>query len=331
MRPLEPLRAANQTVSECHVFYVERDRAAVLDAALEKETNARMEADRATRRARWLAVAATLVTLVAVVASIITVLSLAAGAAAYEQKARAEAAREKAILAMKAADDLISFMQYDLSDRLGKIGRLDTMDAINARIRKYHEDRPPEPRDAAARDAADRERSVVLDQQGNILRDQGQLAEALKAYRASLEIRASLTKKNPDTTLWQSDLSASYGRVGDVQSAQGDLVGALKSYRESLGIAEKLAKQDPGNATWQRDLAVAYWRTGSAWVEAEPKSKNEARAMVEKGTRHLAPVEGAHRLDCQSARMARLDRGRPAEDAREEMTVGEKQFRKRNF
>ena len=57
----------------------------------------------------------------------------------------------------------------------------------------------------------------------------------------------------------------------------------LKSYRDGLAIREKLAKQDPGNAGWQRDIAWVYWQTGSAWAEVEPKSKNEARAMVEKG------------------------------------------------
>ena len=68
-----------------------------------------------------------------------------------------------------------------------------------------------------------------------------------------------------------------------MQRAQGDLAGALKSYRESLGIAEKLAKHDPGNAVWDGDLAQIYWRTGSVWAEVEPKSKNQARAMVERG------------------------------------------------
>jgi hypothetical protein len=67
-----------------------------------------------------------------------------------------------------------------------------------------------------------------------------------------------------------------------VQRDQGDLAGALKSYRDSLEIREKLAKQDQSNAGWQGNLARVSWRTGSAWAEVEPKSKNEARAMVEK-------------------------------------------------
>ena len=65
--------------------------------------------------------------------------------------------------------------------------------------------------------------------------------------------------------------------------AQGDLAGTLKSYRESLGIAEKLAKQNPSNALWQCDLALVYWKTGSVWALVEPKSRNEARATVERG------------------------------------------------
>jgi hypothetical protein len=55
------------------------------------------------------------------------------------------------------------------------------------------------------------------------------------------------------------------------------------SYRDDLAIAEKLAKQDPANAGWQGDLAWVDWRIGSVWAKVDPKSKNEARAMVEKG------------------------------------------------
>ena len=218
----------------------------------QKETQARKDADLATRRARWLAVAAILVALIAV----------AAFAAALAAQAAAQAAKERAVASKKAADELINFMQYDLRDTLGKLGQLRMMEDINARIRRYHEEHPAEAGDAAARDAADRERSVALDQQGDILRDQGRLAEALKAYRDSLEIRELLTKKDPDNTLWQSDLSISYNKVGDVLSAQGDLAGALKSYRDSLGIREKLAKQDPANAGSQRDLSSSYHNVG---------------------------------------------------------------------
>ena len=171
-------------------------------------------------------------------------------------------AEQRAVAAKEAADELINFMQYDLSDILGKLGQLRMMEDINARIRLYHEEHPTEAGDAAARDAADRERSVALDQQGNILLYQGRLGEALKAYRDSLGIAEKLAKQDPGNAGWQRDLSVSYKKVGDVQRAQGDLAGALKSYSDSLGIREKLAQQDPGNAGWQRDLSVSYEKVG---------------------------------------------------------------------
>jgi hypothetical protein len=102
-------------------------------------------------------------------------------------------------------------------------------------------------------------------------------------YAAQTTVQC-LLKAEPDAPRSQRDLSVSYNKVGDVQSAQGDLTGALKSYRDSLAIRERLAKLDPGNAGWQGDLVWVYWRTGSAWAHVEPKSRNEARAMVERGS-----------------------------------------------
>ncbi len=179
-------------------------------------------------------------------------------AAAETARTSAQESRNNAVAAKRDADELINFMQYDLSDTLGTVGRLDMMDAINARIRKYHKDHPPE---AGHLDAL-REQTVSLGQQGDILRDEGKLGPALKSYRDGLAIFEELAKQEPGNAGSQRDLSVSYNKVGDVQSAQGDLAGALKSYRDSLAIREKLAKQDPRNAGWQRDLSVSYNKVG---------------------------------------------------------------------
>jgi tetratricopeptide (TPR) repeat protein len=293
------------------------ERAAILDEALQKETQARKEADLATRRARWLAVAAVVVALVAV----------AAFAAALAARAAAQTAKERAVASKKAANELINFMQYDLSKRLGTLGRLDMMNAINTRIMKYHEDHPPEAGDLDAI----RERSVALTQQGDVQSAQGDLAGALKSYRDSLGIAEKLAKQDPDNAGWQHDLAWSFRRVGqtlesqgkltealtafqnfketferltakdssntgwqwnlavgysdigDILKAQGNLTEALVVYEQFKDRMERLAKQDPGNAEWQSDLAWVSWQTGSAWADVEPKSKNEAQAMVEKG------------------------------------------------
>ena len=115
----------------------------------------------------------------------------------------AEEAKQRAIIAKKAAVGLINYMQYDLSEALGKIGRLDMMKSINARIIKYHEDHPAETDDLDAL----REKSVALNQQGNVQSEQGDLAGALKSYRDSLGITEKLAKQDPGNARWQSDLS----------------------------------------------------------------------------------------------------------------------------
>jgi hypothetical protein len=73
-------------------------------------------------------------------------------------------------------------------------------------------------------------------------------------------LEASLKQPNrcpqDPITLWQSDLSASFDRIGDVQSARGNLEAALQAYGDGLAIREKLAAQDPSNSEWQRDLRI---------------------------------------------------------------------------
>ena len=203
--------------------------------------------------------------------------------AAEAARTSAQESRNNAVAAKRDADELINFMQYDLSDRLKTVGRLDMMDAINGRIRKYHKDHPPEAGDANAL----REQTVSLGQRGDILRDEGKLEPALKSYREGLAIFEELARQEPGNAGLQRDLSVTYNKVGDVQSAQGDLADALKSYRESLAIREKLAKQEPRNAGLQRDLSVSYNKVGDVQsaqgdLAGALKSYRESLAIFEK-------------------------------------------------
>ncbi len=101
---------------------------------------------------------------------------------------------------------------------------------------------------------------------GDVLVAQGNLPEALKAYRDGLAIRDRLAKSDPGHLGWQRDLTVSYDRIGDVLVAQGNLPEALKAYRDDLAISDRLAKSDPGHLGWQRDLTVSYDRIGDVLV-----------------------------------------------------------------
>ena len=96
-------------------------------------------------------------------------------------------------------------------------------------------------RDLYAQLEADRERadaarlrSVALNDDGDILMDEGDRAGALKAYEESLEIARRLAAADPGNAGWARDVSVSLDRIGDVRVAEGDRAGALKAYEESL-------------------------------------------------------------------------------------------------
>jgi serine/threonine protein kinase len=124
---------------------------------------------------------------------------------------------------------------------------------------------------------------------GDVLRAQGDLPEALEAYRASLAIAEQLAKTDPGNAGWQRDLSVSHEKVGDVLRAQSDLPGALEAYRASLAIAEQLAKTDPGNAGWQRDVALAQGRV--AMVIARQDTRELAKKSFEQGSAIIARLK----------------------------------------
>jgi tetratricopeptide (TPR) repeat protein len=111
-----------------------------------------------------------------------------------------------------------------------------------------------------------RDLSVAYDAVGDVLVAQGNLLEALKAYRDGLAIAERLAKADPNNAGRQRDLSVSRNKIGAVLVAQGNLPEALKAFRDGLAIAERLAKADPNNAGWQRDLAVWYDRVGDVLV-----------------------------------------------------------------
>lgn len=238
--------------------------------------------------------------LAAILGSLALLALIAAGVAVWQraearqQQVRAEAgekaavaARERAVSAKKAADELITFMQYDLRDNLGQLGVLPMMEPINARIRRYHEEHPPEPGDQNAQDAADRERGVALEQEGNLLLERGKLADALKSHEESLAIQRRLAARNPADAGWQRDLSIGLDNVGNVKKAGGDLPAALGSYLESLAIRKKLASLDPADANRQHSVSTSLSKVGgvqeaSGDLPAALGSYQESLAIIQK-------------------------------------------------
>ena len=81
-----------------------------------------------------------------------------------------------------------------------------------------------------------RDLSVSYDRVGDMQKDQGDLAGALKSYRHGLAIRERLVQSDSGNTEWQGYLSSSYEKVGDVEKAQGDLDHAIADYSEAVQL-----------------------------------------------------------------------------------------------
>ena len=100
-----------------------------------------------------------------------------------------------------------------------------------------------------------RELSVSYNKIGDVLVDQGNLPEALKAYRDDLAIADRLAKADPGNASWQRDLSVSYGKLGVAFRKAGDKAKALDALRQGRAIMVRLTSLSPDNAVWKRDLA----------------------------------------------------------------------------
>ena len=131
---------------------------------------------------------------------------------------------------------------------------------------------------------------------GDVQFQQGDLREALEAYRQSIAVAERLATSDPSNTTWQDDLSVGYSRIGVVQLEQGNLGEALEAYRESMAVAERLATSDPSNAKWQRDLSVSHNNIGDVQFQ-----QGDLREALEAYRQSIAVAERLSTSDPSNA------------------------------
>jgi len=85
-----------------------------------------------------------------------------------------------------------------------------------------------------------RELSLSYANVGFVLRAQGNLADALKAYRDSLAVRERLANTDPGNADWQADLARSYGLLAPVYEKLDNTAEALIALRKGREILATL-------------------------------------------------------------------------------------------
>jgi actin-like ATPase involved in cell morphogenesis/tetratricopeptide (TPR) repeat protein len=184
---------------------------------------------------------------------------------------QAERGREKAVKARQQAESILQYSLLDMRDKLEPVGRLDIVQDVQNRVDAYYRELGIETGDPNA----DRNRAVGFANKGDRLLAQGDLASALREYRAGLQVSERLASSDPSNAVWQREVSLGHEKMGDVLQAQGDLAGAQREYQASLQIRERLASLDPSKVDWQRDVFV-----GSVKMAVNSEMMRQGDAMV---------------------------------------------------
>ena len=82
----------------------------------------------------------------------------------------------------------------------------------------------------------------------------GDLAAALREFRAVREIIEGLIKADPDNTPYQRDLSIALERIGNVQVAQGQFDEAFATFKALLVLRQQLSDAAPASLELQEAL-----------------------------------------------------------------------------
>jgi tetratricopeptide (TPR) repeat protein len=184
-------------------------------------------------------------------------LALVAGVAVFQWQQASTAARD-AREARDSAEDLISFMTFDLREKLKPIGKLEIMRDTQQRILDYYARlRMPDDDPILLRRYA-----VNLSNAGDLSMALGDLPDAESLYAKASRISERLARAAPNDPDWQSDLAISLEKRGDLKTAQGNLAEARAAYEESRAICEGLVAADPSNTDRQHAHAVSLIKLG---------------------------------------------------------------------
>ena len=183
------------------------------------------------------------ITAALIVAVVFGVVSFCQYRRAERAKVAASQAAKRATVARNDAGKLINYMTIDLRDKLKPIGRLDLLYDVNQRVLDHFTSLGS---DSDNPDILS-QWSVALANSGDIQKDRGDLAGALKSYSESLGIRERLAHQNPSKDDWQRNRALGIANVGDVLDLQGDSSGALERYKTALDILQELVARQSGN------------------------------------------------------------------------------------
>jgi tetratricopeptide (TPR) repeat protein len=113
---------------------------------------------------------------------------------------------------------------------------------------------------------------------GEVLKRQGDLANALQEYGKGLAAMKEAAAKSPANDQWLRDIAENHRKIADVLEDRSNLARALEEQQESVRILTQLTAKDPDNGTWRHDLAESHRDIGWA-LKARGDRANAAKEL----------------------------------------------------
>lgn len=197
--------------------------------------------------------------------------------------ARREAERQRS-----EVQGLIEFMLTDLKDRLEGVGRLDALDAVNARIESYYE---KQDLDRQSPESLEWRARMELSMGGILrLRDRPDKAMELfeRARRTTLDQLAA-DPDNPDRIFAHGQ---SEQAIGALALEDGRLDEARTAFESYQTLSMQLVAQQPGNPVYRREMGFALGNLCSHALK-EPARPAEALVRCEEALSWMAAAIAA--------------------------------------
>lgn len=232
---------------------------------------------------------------------VITAASLAGMALTGALAIAAMVAREDAERRQQQAEELVEFMLGDLKSELGKVGRLDALDATARKAEDYFSELPENELDDEA--LAGRAKAYIAI--GEIHFDRLEWEQALRTYGKAMETNLALHRRNPGSPDFLYGLAQSEFWVGYTHLESGDPAGAELYFQRYLDHSRALLEFDAQNPDWV--MEVSYGHSNLAGMYEQTGRESAALRHAAEGVEwnrkaaSLAPDDSYYREELAGA------------------------------
>ncbi len=162
------------------------------------------------------------------------------------------------------AEYLMTYMLYDLRDKLMEIGRLDLLEGVARKSMEYYASLPQTGEYAVAAP----KRATTLINIGDVFLQQGRPGEALSAYERARDILKGLVDAAPGDLTAHGNLYMVHYRIAQAQLFADRHDEAFASFDTAVGIVEEMQTMSPDDPTILHQLtSILTYYSEALWGE----------------------------------------------------------------